>query len=107
MDILLQYCMFFDLSDGNYVYWKVKLKFFLFSIFLSLFLLYPHNFLSPRPQIILIYGLLTSDTKFHTPENKMGKMQSVPEYTNLPRVLHAGKNDTIINKKKKAWYLSY
>ena len=63
---------------------------------------YQHTFLSPRPPINLIYGLLTSEIKFHTPENKMGKTESVPEYTNLPRVFHAGKKVTIINTIKKA-----
>lgn len=65
-------------------------------------LLYPHTFLSPRLPVILIYGLLTSETKFLTPENKIGKVQSAPDYTNLPRVFHAEKKCTRMNKKKKA-----
>jgi hypothetical protein len=39
--------------------------------------------------------------KFHTPGNKMGKIQSAPDYTKLPRVFHAGKRGTIINKREE------
>jgi hypothetical protein len=99
MDVLLQYtCVFYDLPIWvNYVYWKAQITNFLFSIFLPLLLSYPHTFLSSRPPIILIYGLLTSET----PENKMGEEQAVPEYTNLPRVFHAGKKGTIINTNRR------
>jgi hypothetical protein len=65
-------------------------------------LLYPHIFLSPRPPIILIYGLLTSEAKFITPVNKIGKIESSPDYTNLPHVFHAEKNCTNMNEKMKA-----
>jgi hypothetical protein len=80
----------------------IDYKNFLFPILLSLLLLYPHIFLSPDPPVILIYGLLTSENYFHTPANKMRKIQSATEYTNLTRVFHVGKKCTILNKNKKA-----